>query len=148
MADKKQYGWAYVVSEYGVCPNDQYNEHDLCDSVEACIDTAKKTIDDYRQKNMIDRAFVDGVVPQNIRVAKVLPFIPDVDAESIVDSIDQTQLIDYEDTLDWWIDEMWKPETIDAIQNALQPVFLDTLKKLGLMPEAWLYVDDEMFPLD
>lgn len=145
---RRQYGWAYDVSEYGVSSDDQYNEHDLCDSVEACIDKAKESIEDYRRKNMIDRVFVNGVVPRNVCVSEVSPFVPYVDASAIVDNIDQTQLADYDDTLDWWSDEMWKPETIDALQGVLQPVFVDTLKKLGLLPEAWLYVDEERFPLD
>ena len=106
--------------------------NDSHDTIEECIDEARKYDDSY----------------DTVYVGENIPFVPTVDAELLLDRISEEA---YEFAGDfaenWYGYDYNKRGELDELSNELSKVVHAWMKKYGYYPEFWQVTNIEPYPL-
>lgn len=114
---EKEYTWSY--SE-----NDELWQHDTFDSIEDCIADAKENY---------------GIgADDTIAVGIVEPYVVSVDAETILENLEENAYEECGDAAESWID--YKKELIDQLSNRLTECVNQWLKETGNEPHFYKIV--------
>ena len=111
--------------------------NDAQDTVEECIEDAKETIKEN------DEDWHDHVY-----VGNNIPFVPVVDAESVLEDI-QERASEFvgEVADDWDAFNYKKHDELDELSNALSVVVRDWMKKYGYYPHFYAVENIKSYPL-
>lgn len=111
---EKLYTWSY--SE-----NDELWQHDIFDSIEDCIADAKENYNINSE--------------DTIAVGKVEPYVVSVDAETILENIEENAYEECGDAAENWID--YKKESIERLSVQLTECVNKWLKETGNEPHFY-----------
>lgn len=122
MLDIKKYTWNFN-------ENAEIWSNDTFDTVEECIADANRVIDEGK--------YNDLTTPEKVFVGVAIPYIPSVDAESVLDALEE-QASDFGEAGDDWV--AYNPKNkdeLDELASGLTAMVTAWLEKYGYTPSFY-----------
>lgn len=112
-------------------------DNDAHDTIEACAEDATATAAEYGKD-----------YHKTVYVGENSPFVPYVDAEAILEAVEE-QACEFAGEIggDWYACDSKKPEQLEELSGALTAVVNEWMKKYGYYPEFYAVENVKAYPL-